>query len=104
LYDFQERMALGREQRKRAIERQGGSSVQVFASSQDRWAGWTKEDWEANDMDAAIDDAEACEYGLDDYERGPGVDAPGPGGQRTEEETLPLSRIKEKHCAQFAGG
>lgn len=68
MFDFQSAMAEGKARAQRQRDRGQTSSVRMFTSSADRWKGWTKADWEANDMDAAIDDAEAREdMGPDDW-------------------------------------
>jgi hypothetical protein len=92
MYDFQQAMADGKARTKRAIERSGGSSVQVFTSSQDRWRGVTEEDWHA--MQAEIDMQRDDHLDIDWDLVGGGVDASPPeGAPKTEEKTAHDNRV-----------
>lgn len=102
MLDFQSAMAEGKARAQRQRDRGQSSSVRMFTSSADRWKGWTEEDWESNDMNAAIDDAEAHEW-IDDAdawqcenEMVGDVDAP-PTDERGEEtnKKIPV-RLKRK--------
>ncbi len=45
IIDFQERMEIGRNQRKRTIERMGSSSVRIFATSAEIYGDMTEQEW-----------------------------------------------------------
>ncbi len=45
IINFQERMEIGRNSRKRTIERTGSSSVRIFATSAEMYGDMTEQEW-----------------------------------------------------------
>lgn len=101
MFDFQSAMAEGKARAQRQRVRGQTSSVRMFTSSADRWRGWTEEEWQAMEQDAAIDDAEAYEW-IDDADAwqcesdvAGDVDAP-PAGEEHETEGKRAPALKRK--------
>jgi hypothetical protein len=99
MLDFQERMAIGRANRKRAIERNGSSSVKIFTTSEEMYRGREDEadEWQFNCEDIGPDDPPVDWQG-DWHGVGEEVDAspPEPQATRNRGETRAGGSLKHR--------